>query len=163
MHIDPFHDVDIMTRCLHSNHLNGTIPSSLGNLTNLAWLYVCCSCTWCWCSRDLHSNQLTGSIPPSLGNLTNLQFLYDFGYFHDIDAMTDIWTPINWMVLFQYHWEISANYYGCMPLDYVHNIDIMYRHMDSNHLNGTIPVSLGNLTDLEYLYVFDWFIMLIFW
>ena len=48
---------------LDTNGLTGSIPSSLGSLTNLAWL-------------DLSNNQLTGSIPSSLGSLTNLTHLW---------------------------------------------------------------------------------------
>ena len=47
---------------LTSNGLTGSIPSSLGSLTNLEQLY-------------LSSNGLTGSIPSSLGSLTNLEQL----------------------------------------------------------------------------------------
>ncbi len=47
---------------LDSNQLSGSIPDSLGQLTNLQHLH-------------LDSNQLRGSIPDSLGQLTNLQFL----------------------------------------------------------------------------------------
>jgi hypothetical protein len=48
---------------LTSNHLNGSIPPELGNLSNLIGLY-------------LSSNQLSGSIPAELGNLANLEYLY---------------------------------------------------------------------------------------
>ena len=48
---------------LGSNQLVGSIPSSLGSLTNLARLY-------------LHHNQLSGTIPSSLGNLSKLIALY---------------------------------------------------------------------------------------
>src|SRR5689334_25200283 len=41
------------------NSLNGTIPSSIGNLANLQYL-------------NLSGNQLQGAIPPSIGNLVNL-------------------------------------------------------------------------------------------
>lgn len=44
---------------LHSNQLDGTIPSTLGNLTNLH-------------SLDLSRNMLSGQIPPALGDLKNL-------------------------------------------------------------------------------------------
>ena len=44
---------------LVENNLIGTIPSELGNLTNLQDL-------------SLYSNQLSGSLPAELGNLTNL-------------------------------------------------------------------------------------------
>ncbi len=48
---------------LYNKKLSGSIPESLGNLSNLR-------------SLDLHSNQLNGSIPESLGNLSHLQSLY---------------------------------------------------------------------------------------
>ena len=47
---------------LMSNSLTGTIPSELGNLTNLTWL-------------NLSRNSLSGGIPGELGNLTNLEQL----------------------------------------------------------------------------------------
>ena len=50
---------------LFNNRLSGSIPSSLGNLTNLQELW-------------LFDNELSGSIPSSLGNLTNLQGLWLF-------------------------------------------------------------------------------------
>ena len=47
---------------LSENHLTGSIPSELGNLSTLGGLY-------------LSHNQLSGSIPPELGNLSNLEGL----------------------------------------------------------------------------------------
>jgi hypothetical protein len=44
---------------LYSNQLSGSIPTGLGNLTKLEWLL-------------LDNNQLTGSIPPQMGSLTQL-------------------------------------------------------------------------------------------
>ena len=48
---------------LNGNGLSGSIPTQLGNLTNLIHLY-------------LGNNQLSGEIPSSLGNLTNLTHLF---------------------------------------------------------------------------------------
>jgi hypothetical protein len=47
---------------LNNNQLTVSIPSEIGNLTNLIGLY-------------LTDNELTGSIPPEIGNLTNLEGL----------------------------------------------------------------------------------------
>jgi len=46
---------------LYNKNLTGTIPSEIGNLSNLTRL-------------DLTYNQLTGNIPSEIGNLTNLTF-----------------------------------------------------------------------------------------
>lgn len=48
---------------LLKNHLVGPIPPELGKLTNLEHL-------------DFDENQLSGPIPPELGNLVNLEFLW---------------------------------------------------------------------------------------
>ena len=48
---------------LNSNDLSGPIPSELGSLSNLKWLL-------------LDQNQLTGRIPAELGGLTNLERVY---------------------------------------------------------------------------------------
>ena len=48
---------------LEKNGLNGTLPNSLGNLSNLTYL-------------NLSPNNITGSIPESLGNLSNLTVLH---------------------------------------------------------------------------------------
>ncbi len=48
---------------LEQNRLNGSIPESLGNLTNLRKLI-------------LNHNQLSGSLPKSLGYLSNLRLLH---------------------------------------------------------------------------------------
>ena len=52
---------------LYKNQLTGTIPSAIGSLTNLKYLY-------------LYFNQLSGSIPSELGGLSELR---KYGHLRD--------------------------------------------------------------------------------
>jgi hypothetical protein len=69
-----------IARSITSNHLTGTISSSIGQLTALSYL---CDCkiyirSQAYCSvtlRGLYSNQLTGTIHPSIAQLTALKHL----------------------------------------------------------------------------------------
>ena len=92
---------------LWGNELSGTIPSELGNLTNLEGL-------------SLSDNELSGTIPPELGNLTNLEGLYLWGN------------------------ELS----GTIPseLGKLTNLTGLF---SENELSGTIPSELGKLTNLK--------------
>lgn len=48
---------------LFDNNLNGSIPATLGNLSNLV-------------SLDLYSNLLSGAIPTTIGAIGTLRYLY---------------------------------------------------------------------------------------
>ena len=78
-------------RQLQSNGLTGSIPSELGNLSSVTFLYVSLLPHICFFSflllflvflnhnsnnRRLYSNDLTGSIPSELGMLSALVQLY---------------------------------------------------------------------------------------
>ena len=97
---------------LSRNQLSGTIPSSLGGLTNLRWLH-------------LYDNRLSGTIPPSLGGLTNLEVL-----------------------------ELSRNQLsGTIPSSLGGPPNLRWLRLDRNQLSGTIPPSLGGLPNLESLWL----------
>jgi Leucine-rich repeat (LRR) protein len=55
-------DNKVVALSLINNNLNGSIPASIGQLTNLATL-------------NLHNNKLSGAIPNSLGNIKALKSL----------------------------------------------------------------------------------------
>ncbi|KAJ7978361.1 putative Lrr receptor protein kinase [Quillaja saponaria] len=116
---------------LRSCSVNGAIPSSLGNLTNLTSLYL---------SRnnltgmiptslsqlsgllvlDLSQNSITGSIPSSFASLGNLSFL-----------------------------DISNNYLsGSIPPVIGTLSKLQYLNLSSNGLTSSIPAPLGDLSSL---------------
>ena len=95
---------------LHGNSLTGEIPSSLGSLSELKAL-------------SLASNSLTGPIPSSLGNLSQLEDLF-----------------------LRYN-SLS----GPIPSSLGNLSELKVLALDSNSLTGTIPGSLGNLSQLESL------------
>ena len=132
---------------LFGNALTGSIPSTLGNLTNLEQLLDLLDRPHNFRLDRFYSTQsgqphesgaacisvapnaLTGSIPPSLGSLANLTDLELSGTF-DVEGLT-----------------------GSIPpsLGNLMNLEIL--NLDHNDLTGSIPPSLGNLTNLEILYL----------
>ncbi|KAL6209599.1 hypothetical protein ACLB2K_020539 [Fragaria x ananassa] len=92
---------------LSRNNLTGTIPASLSNLVGLSVL-------------DLSQNRLTGSIPTSFGNLRNLSVL-----------------------------DISGNYLsGSLPSGIGNLLKLQSLNLSSNMLSSSIPSELGGLDSL---------------
>ena len=92
---------------LDSNHLNGSLPSELGNLSNLSSLYLydnqlrgCIPVSLGNCYELLYlridDNELSGEIPLELMNLTNLENnSSDFRYNHLYSTNTDLTNFLN--------------------------------------------------------------------
>ena len=121
---------------LPDNNLTGSLPTEVGNLTGLIWLYldnnqlggsIPASLGDLTVLRELHlySNQLTGSIPAEIGNLSNLYFI-DLG---------------------------NNQLSGSIPME-IGNLTQLYKLcLNDNQLSGPIPVELGGLSNLGYLYL----------
>ncbi len=95
---------------LIGNELTGSIPAELGQLTKLVAL-------------KLQVNDLTGSIPAQLGNLTSLE---------DLDLSNNDLT-------------------GSIPAQLGNLTSLEEMRLNDNNLTGSIPAQLGNLTNLELL------------
>eukprot|EP01122_Echinamoeba_exundans_P012622 TRINITY_DN5326_c0_g1_i3.p1 TRINITY_DN5326_c0_g1~~TRINITY_DN5326_c0_g1_i3.p1 ORF type:complete len:1072 (+),score=143.65 TRINITY_DN5326_c0_g1_i3:133-3348(+) len=94
---------------IRANQLNGTIPRSIGKLSKLVFL------------RLSDQPSLSGTLPVELGALLNLQYLRIFG------------TAIN----------------GTLPQELSNLTQLLELDLNINSLSGTIPVGMfGNLTKL---------------
>ena len=89
--------------------------------------------------RSLDSNQLTGTIPPEFGNLTLLTSLYAIRM--ELFPLTIFLSSMIYMVL------ISLFIDACS-----HSSIVSLRDHSANKLTSTIPLQLGNLTQLDRLY-----------
>ncbi|MDM8565189.1 leucine-rich repeat domain-containing protein [Candidatus Halobeggiatoa sp. HSG11] len=99
---------------LSNNQLSGSIPSELGNLTQLTDLY-------------LSGNQLSGSIPSELGNLVQL---------HNLGLSNNKLT-------------------GSIPSELGNLTELTGLYLSNNLLDGSIPSELGNLTQLTGFYLYN--------
>lgn len=123
---------------LAANHLVGTLPAALGNLTHLEGLY-------------LERNQLTGSIPPELGNLTQLVELYLAENALSGALPAALGQLSGLQVL-----DLDSNQFsGAIPPQLGNLTALEGLWLDGNQLDGAIPAELGNLTQLQTLWLFN--------
>ena len=119
---------------LGNNSLSGTIPTELGNLTNLNDL-------------RLHQNSLSGSIPAELGDLVNLTILYLPQNSLSGSIPPELGDLVNLQTLSLYNNSLS----GTIPDELGQLSSLVTLYLDNNQLSGSIPVELGNLTNLTLL------------
>jgi Leucine-rich repeat (LRR) protein len=128
---------------LSMNQLSGSIPAELGNLTNLMNL-------------RLYTNQLTGGIPAELGSLTNLTEL-DLGgnqFTGNIPPELGNLTNLTYLYLGwnQFSQGGSGNQLtGSIPAELGSLTNLTELDLKGNQLTGSIPPELGDLTNLTYL------------
>ena len=122
---------------LDFNELTGSIPTELGNLANLQLL-------------RLQVNQLTGSIPTELGNLANLRYLELYDNRLTGAIPTELGSLANLRVL-----RLSSNQLsGTIPTELGHLANLQNLGLHSNQLTGEIPDGLGHLANLQFLYLY---------
>jgi photosystem II stability/assembly factor-like uncharacterized protein len=126
---------DLIRLNLQFNTFTGSIPSELSNLPALVRL-------------ELSANQLSGAIPSALGNLSTLQFLAlgsnsltgaipsELG---QLTALTSISLAAN---------QLS----GSIPVSLGNLSQLISLQLQLNQLSGSLPIELSNLTALRNFY-----------
>ena len=116
------------------NQLSGSIPSEVGNLSNLEFLILI--------------GEFSGSIPSSLGNLSNLEFLVLGGGFSgSIPSSLGNLSNLEFL-------ELHGDFSGGIPSSLGNLSNLETLNLATNQLSGSIPSSLGNLSNLETLNLF---------
>nr|XP_027120427.1 MDIS1-interacting receptor like kinase 2-like [Coffea arabica] len=121
-----------------ANELSGKIPPEICNLRNLSHL-------------DFTSNQLSGLVPLAIGNLISLQFLH-----LEQNNLTDaipksIGNLTNLIELYLYENQFS----GSISKEIGDLKFLTDMELDQNQFNGSIPSSIGNLSNLEALTLYN--------
>ena len=119
---------------LDSNQLTGTIPSSLGNLSELTNL-------------SLHRNQLTGSLPSSLGGLSKLEVLSLGGNQFTGQIPSSLGGLSNLTGMYLWGSELT----GPVPSELGNLENLRALSLSDNQLSGSIPSELGDLANLGTL------------
>ena len=148
----------VVTLKLNSNNLKGSIPSSIGNLTQLKEL-------------ELYGNKLGGQIPSTIGNLSQLERLHLFnnqlsGYIpnsignlkqlNELELYKNKLTgPIPASIGNLSQLEIlyltDNQLTGAIPSSIGKLSQLSWLMLNYNQLSGIIPITIGNLTNLNYL------------
>jgi uncharacterized membrane protein YgcG len=139
-----------------TNHtLNGTLPSSIGNLNNLTSLYlnhnnVTGSIPYSIGNltqlekMNLNDNQLTGSFPTSLSSLSSLKILNVNFNFLNGTIPEEIYN-LKLLQVLDIGWNIFTGTLSSSITSLSHLTDLSIQF---NFLKGSIPLNIGNLLNL---------------
>ena len=123
---------------LSNNNLTGSVPSELGNLSKLTLL-------------GLNYNNLSGSIPRELGNLSRLQDLY----LNDNNLSGSIPRELGNLSRLKKLSLEENSLAGNVPSSFGNLSSLENTELHENELTGELPRSMTNLTKLDYLYFDD--------
>ncbi|WP_064967128.1 leucine-rich repeat domain-containing protein [Tenacibaculum ovolyticum] len=119
---------------LNSNNLVGSIPSSIGNLSNLLII-------------SLYKNQITGTIPSSLEKLLNLTTLSLYS-----NKLSGTIPPeLGNLPLLRQILLSNNSLTGEIPSSLGNLLNLKGLWLQGNKLSGMIPLELGNLSNLELI------------
>ncbi|KAK8648312.1 hypothetical protein V6N13_129069 [Hibiscus sabdariffa] len=119
---------------LQDNRLEGSIPSELCHLTNLAYL-------------DLSSNKLSEPIPAYLGNIISLRNLF-LGSNMFSSSIPSTLTRLNDLLIL----DLSSNSLsGPLPIDIGNWKVLTSMNLSNNQFSGDIPTGVANLNYLTQL------------
>ncbi|KAH9703921.1 putative LRR receptor-like serine/threonine-protein kinase [Citrus sinensis] len=131
--------VNLQRLDMWNNQLSGTIPPAIGELQNLKIL-------------GLNRNKLSGNIPPSIGNLKMLLNLFLNDNFLEVSIPSSLGQCESLI-------EINLsnnNLSGTIPPQFF-SLSSLSISLDwsRNKLTGSLPIEVGKLKILEFLYVYE--------
>ena len=127
---------NVVNLALQDNHLDGTLPSAIRNLTKLKDLIV-------------FSNELRGELPAELGELADLERIFATNN-HFTGTIPASFSGLKTIATLQLDEnELS----GPLPQHLGQLADLRILDLGQNRLTGAIPDQLRNLTKLEQFYV----------
>jgi Leucine-rich repeat (LRR) protein len=114
------------------NRLSGSIPTELGNLSNLELLHL------------FHNHQLSGSIPSELGNLIKLDSLYLNNNQLSGSIPAELGNLSQLKILYLSNNQLN----GSIPTELGNLSNLERLVLDNNELCGNIPTSFLNLNNM---------------
>mmetsp|Transcript_281 Transcript_281/g.470 ORF Transcript_281/g.470 Transcript_281/m.470 type:complete len:691 (+) Transcript_281:409-2481(+) len=121
---------------LASQNLRGTIPSEIGFLEDLDFVF-------------LFRNELTGTIPTEMGKLGDV----DFMYLNENQLTGTLPDELSGLLDADDLFLFGNQFTGTIPESFGQLIDVVNLYMHDNRLTGSIPSSLSQLKRLQRLYL----------